>query len=273
MVYSLLGCQSLVLIHLHQTCNQTLSCQRKIHRRRSTKRRLFSWRMGTQTWHVFDRGRGKKEGNQRHLKCLQSKLPLCASTVLTLSSAHLSQRFRPSTESRTRNRLPGSSGTGSCRGFRNHRHRFHRRTEGCLTAWISRKKRRASKKANGKNVIMNLKMSVYPLSEVIICLESFISSLQDLRHHLQYVHDDTCRPAVHRPAIPLSANHLWSCTTTQDASSFLAVTSQLICLLNSILCISSPRYSGVPQGSLISPFSSLARWKSLMTILECFRRL
>lgn len=37
--------------------------------------------------------------------------------------------------------------------------------------------------------------------------------------------------------------------------------------------ILSPRYSGVPQGSLISPFSSLARWKSLMTILECFRRL
>lgn len=34
-----------------------------------------------------------------------------------------------------------------------------------------------------------------------------------------------------------------------------------------------PRYSGVPQGSLMSPFSSLARWKSLMTILEFFRRL
>lgn len=34
-----------------------------------------------------------------------------------------------------------------------------------------------------------------------------------------------------------------------------------------------PRYSGVPQGSLMSPFSSLANWKSLMTILECFKRL
>lgn len=34
-----------------------------------------------------------------------------------------------------------------------------------------------------------------------------------------------------------------------------------------------PRYSGVPQGSLMSPFSNLARWKSLMTILEFFRRL
>lgn len=142
MVYSLLGCQSLVLIHLHQTCNQTLSCQRKIHRRRSTKRRLFSWWMGTQTWHVFDRSRGKTEGNQWHLKMFTKQAAfVCFHSVKTLSSTYLNQRFRPSTESRTHNRLPGSFGTGSCRGFRNHRHQFHRRTEGCPTAWISQKKR------------------------------------------------------------------------------------------------------------------------------------
>ena len=35
----------------------------------------------------------------------------------------------------------------------------------------------------------------------------------------------------------------------------------------------SPRYSGVPHGSLMSPFSSFASWKSLITILECFKRL
>lgn len=34
-----------------------------------------------------------------------------------------------------------------------------------------------------------------------------------------------------------------------------------------------PRYSGVPQGSLMRPFSSLAKWKSLMTIFEFFSRL
>lgn len=54
------------------------------------------------------------------------------------SVQHLNQRCRPSTESRTRNRLRGSFGTGSCRGSRSPLHQFHRRTEGCQTAWRSR---------------------------------------------------------------------------------------------------------------------------------------
>lgn len=51
------------------------------------------------------------------------------------------QRFRPSTESRTRNRLQGFFGTGSYRGFRNHPHHLHHRRGGYLTTWGSRETR------------------------------------------------------------------------------------------------------------------------------------
>lgn len=125
------------------------------------------------------------------------------------------------------------------------------------------------------------------------------------RIHSQYVHDHTKGPAVHRSAISLSPNNLWgwlkkngqgqiiygnilwlpqsailiwtnACPCKQKIQFALALILLLLfhllhlpreCfVLKSFL----PRYSGVPQGSLMSPFSSFARWKSLMTIFECF---
>lgn len=50
-------------------------------------------------------------------------------------SRYLNPRFRPSTESQTRNRLRGFSGTGSYRGFHNRLRRFRRRRGGYPTTW------------------------------------------------------------------------------------------------------------------------------------------
>ncbi len=47
----------------------------------------------------------------------------------------------------------------------------------------------------------------------------------------------------------------------------------LVLFISTLVLCHLPRYSGVPHGSLISPLSSFANWKSLITILECFRRL
>lgn len=101
-----------------------------------------------------------------------------------------SRRFRPSTESRTRNRLRGFSGRGSCRGFRNRPHRLHRRRGGYRTAW-GKQRGRAS----------------FRLPAFLLFHLSNLSSDTDL----QDVHDDPCGPAVHGPAVPLPAHHLRSC--------------------------------------------------------------
>lgn len=41
------------------------------------------------------------------------------------------------------------------------------------------------------------------------------------RDNLQYIHDDTYGPAVHRSAISLSADNLWSCTRAQKLNQTL----------------------------------------------------
>lgn len=111
----------------------------------------------------------------------------------------------------------------------------------------------------------------------------------------QYVHDDTDGPTVHRASVSLPANHLRSWEQKMKNKKMknmiqwhmLQTDCSLLCGYNPVkwtktkrvvlhcatLLHHLPRYSGVPHGSLMSPFSSFASWKSLITILECFRRL
>lgn len=132
MVYSLLGCQSLVLIHLHQTSNQTLSCQRKIPQKKLNKKKLFFLDMNI-TMKCLNTTEVMTLSN---LGFIPKMLSLCYCTLLTLTlKKYLNQRCHPSMESQTHNRLPGSFGKGSCHGFHNHRHPFHHRKVGCLTTW------------------------------------------------------------------------------------------------------------------------------------------
>lgn len=107
-----------------------------------------------------------------------------------------------------------------------------------------------------------------------------MNSGEHISLYLQYIHNDANSPAVHRSAVSLPPNHLrsWKHRAFFVFIFFfhlLQLQKQLQEHFIIFVSISGylPRYSGVPQGSLMSPFSSFANWKSLITILECFKRL
>lgn len=165
--------------------------------------------------------------------------------------------------SQTHSPLTEFSERGSCHDCPSHPHRRRHRTEGFLTNYSGTRIR-----ALLDNILVNTFNLIW------------FKSGEHISLYLQYIHNDTNSPAVHRSAVSLPANN-FRCWKQRACFFFLSVffllrpQKQLQQYRIIFVSISGylPRYSGVPQGSLMNPFSSFANWKSLITILECFKRL
>lgn len=160
--------------------------------------------------------------------------------------SHQNLKCHPSTVSQIHNLLTRSWGKGSYRG--------------CLSPLLLRRHRKEGSQTN------------YRFDRVTgqVLRQHTSQWLWWIWWYLQYVHNDTYCPTVHRSSVSLPPDDLGSWennTALTHTSTFFRQT----CKFPNETDL--PRYSGVPHGSLIRPFSSFASWKSLMTILECFRRL
>lgn len=162
--------------------------------------------------------------------------------------SHQNLKCHPSKVNQIHSPLIRSSGKDSYRGCLSPLLHHHRRKEGSQT--------------------------IYRLGRVtrhVLRHQHTPQSLGGLGWHLQYVHNDAYGPAVHGSPISLPPDNLRSCEQKHIIHSLIWIFIDRHA--NSPTEAPLPRYSGVPQGSLMRPFSSFASWKSLMTILECFRRL
>lgn len=171
---------------------------------------------------VFEhfRGKGKKGGALWIWNVYPASCRVLLDSVNFIPKVYLNHWCHPSMENQTHNRLPGSFGTGSCHGFHNHHHQFHRRKEGCLTAW--RKRTRTKNVRSQENTFYSNKPIMWwytthqpflDMPKVTVNeIDSITTTHHYVSHNLQDVHDDTCCPAVHRPAVSLPGNHLRSCT-------------------------------------------------------------
>lgn len=164
--------------------------------------------------------------------------------------SHQNLKCHPNTVNQIHSLLIRSSGKGSYRGCLSPLHHRHRRKEGSQTNYRFGR-----------------------VTGHVLHHPHMHQSLWWLWQNLQYVHNDTYGPAVHGSSVSLPPYDLGSCKENTFSTHFPLIYIFSERHANSPKELPLPRYSGVPQGSLMRPFSSFASWKSLMTILECLRRL
>lgn len=89
----------------------------------------------------------------------------------------------------------------------------------------------------------------------------------------QIFHISASRPPQELQAKTNFSELINLCFYCEKANKWTWLENSLLLFVYGLVLCHLPRYSGVPHGSLMSPLSSFANWKSLITILECFKRL
>lgn len=176
----------LVLLHLHQPCDQ-----------------VFGWgqsqeeaRHGTPSHclEVMDVLGGRSRVQQRKLR---TGPPHQSFTLPTFwAPPHPPVKCHPSMESQTHSRLPGSCGRDSCHGFRSHLPLPPHRKVGSLKVCMGPEGKIIQEGHGHRPPPGYTPPSCKPPHSPI---------------HSQDVHDDSNGPAVYRASIPLPAYNLWGC--------------------------------------------------------------